>query len=181
MQQLLEIAADQHGFVTTDDARAHGLDPAQLRALLRRGWLERRAHGVYFVPQFGMDEKTEYQEAVLWTKGRGVVVGESALGLWELADVNPRRIDLVVPPEYNPRKRARDRYRVVRRKLEPADVTAVEGIAVTTPRRSIRDAFRGGMDPRRVRQAIQNAQERGLITRSGRQELEGMMAAAERS
>lgn len=171
LQRLLEISADQHGFVTTDDLRRAGLDPAQLRLLYRRGQIERRAQGVYFVPQFGIDEKTEYQEAVLWAKGRGVIAAESALALWELADVNPRRIDVVVPPEYNPRGQGREKYRVVRRPLPTSDITLMEGIPVTTPRRSILDALHRGVDRDRLRQAVQTAVDRGLITESERHEL----------
>lgn len=171
LQQLLEIAADQHGFVTTDDLRRAGLDPVQLRLLYRRGQLERRAQGVYFVPQFGIDEKTEYQEAVLWAKGRGVIAAESALALWELADVNPRRIDIAVPPEYNPRGQGRERYRVSRRLLPTSDITLMDGIRVTTPRRSILDALRRGLGRSLMRQAVQSAVDRGLITESERHEL----------
>jgi len=171
LQRLLEISADQHGFVTTDDARQAGLDPVQLRLLRRRGQLERRAQGVYFVPQFGIDEKTEYQEAVLWAKGRGVIAAESALALWELADVNPRRIDLVVPPEYNPRRKGGEKYRVERRLLPASDITMMEGIPATTPRRSILDALDRGTDRNLLRQAVRNALDRGLVTGVERHEL----------
>ena len=164
MSQLLDIAADQHGFVTTDNAKEIGVDPTQLRLLCARGQMERRTRGVYFVPHFGIDEKTEFQEAVLWAKGRGVIAAESALALWDLADVNPRRISLVVPPEYNPRRQGREKYRVERRVLPNSEVTWMDGIPVTTPKQSIQDAHDRGTDRNLLRQAIETALDRGLIT-----------------
>ena len=46
--------------------------------------VERRAQGVYRIPTFPIDEYTELMEAVLWAKGRGVIAGETAIGLWDL-------------------------------------------------------------------------------------------------
>ncbi|MBN4668820.1 type IV toxin-antitoxin system AbiEi family antitoxin domain-containing protein, partial [Pandoraea nosoerga] len=38
--RLVEVAAEQHGYVTTRDARDIGVDPVQLRLLAGRGRLE---------------------------------------------------------------------------------------------------------------------------------------------
>ncbi|MGH3497001.1 MAG: type IV toxin-antitoxin system AbiEi family antitoxin domain-containing protein, partial [Nocardioidaceae bacterium] len=48
--QVLERAVEQHGYVTTRDARELGIDPTQLRLMAARGRLERVARGVYRVP-----------------------------------------------------------------------------------------------------------------------------------
>lgn len=48
--RLVEVAAEQHGYVTTRDARDIGVDPVQLRLLAGRGRLERVGRGVYRVP-----------------------------------------------------------------------------------------------------------------------------------
>jgi predicted transcriptional regulator of viral defense system len=43
--RLVERAAEQHGYVTTRDARELGIDPTQLRLLAARGRLERTGRG----------------------------------------------------------------------------------------------------------------------------------------
>ena len=48
--RVLERAVEQHGYITTRDARAIGVDPAQLRVMAARGRLERVGRGAYRVP-----------------------------------------------------------------------------------------------------------------------------------
>ena len=67
------------------------------------------------------DEQTELMEAVLWAKGRGLIAGESGLLLWGLADVNPRRIHLAVPPGYRPRRAGGELYQIHYVLVEAAD------------------------------------------------------------
>lgn len=86
--QILERAVDQHGYITTRDARELGIDPTQLRLMAARGRLERVTRGVYRVPVLPRSEHDELAEAVAWTLGRGVVSHESALVLHGLSDVN---------------------------------------------------------------------------------------------
>jgi len=45
--RLFELATDQYGYVTTDDARDLSIDPHRLRVLASRGDLDRIAHGLY--------------------------------------------------------------------------------------------------------------------------------------
>lgn len=161
--RLLELAAEQRGYVTAGNARAAGIDPVALRKLAATGRVEQRAWGVYRVAAFPPHPHDEYREAVLWAKGRAVVAGEAALALWDLADVNPRRIDLIVPPDYQPRARGGERYRVARRRLDPDDVDEVDGVPVLGARRAVAEAIRAGLDDRLVEQAIDNARRRRLI------------------
>ncbi|AFE15989.1 hypothetical protein MRGA327_06555 [Mycobacterium tuberculosis RGTB327] len=101
--RLVEVAAEQHGYVTTRDARDIGVDPVQLRLLAGRGRLERVGRGVYRVPVLPRGEHDDLAAAVSWTLGRGVISHESALALHALADVNPSRIHLTVPRNNHPR------------------------------------------------------------------------------
>ena len=100
--RLSEVAAQQHGLFTV--ARAAGIDVSddQVRRMAATGVLERRAQGVYRISTAPFDEQTELMEAVLWAKGRGLIAGESGLLLWDLADVNPRKIHVAMPPGYRP-------------------------------------------------------------------------------
>lgn len=163
--RVLERAAEQHGYVTTRDARALGIDPTQLRLMAARGRLERVARGVYRVPQLPRTQHDDLAEAVAWTLGRGVVSHESALALHGISDVSPPRIHLTVPRDNHPRAAGGELYRLHRRALDPADVTEHDDIPVTTAVRTIRDCLAAGTDPYQLRLAIEQAESEGVLRR----------------
>lgn len=175
--RVLERAVEQHGYVTTRDARELGIDPTQLRLMAARGRLERVARGVYRVSVLPRTEHDELAEAVAWTLGRGVVSHESALVLHGLSDVNPSRIQLTVPRDNHPRGAGGDLYRLHRRALPAADVTEKDDLPVTTVVRTIRDCLDAGTDPDQLRRALDQATAEGIVRprdRDGlRAEIEG--------
>jgi len=175
--QLVERAADHHGYVTTRDAHDLRIDPTQLRLLAARGRLERIGRGVYRVPVLPRSEHDELAEAVAWTLGRGIVSHESALLLHGLSDVNPSRIHLTVPRDNYPRAAGGDLYRLHRRTLADHDVTEVDGIPTTTVRRTIRDCLADGTDPHQLRLAIDRAEAEGLVRRAVAQDLRAEIVA----
>lgn len=160
--QILERAVEQHGYVTTRDARELGIDPTQLRLMAARGRLERVARGVYRVPVLPRTEHDELAEAVAWTLGRGIVSHESALVLHGLSDVNPSRIQLTVPRENHPRGAGGHLYRLHRRDLPVTDVTERDDLPVTTVARTIRDCLGAGTDSEQLRRALDQATAEGL-------------------
>ncbi len=160
---LLEVAARQHGLFSVQQAVDVGVADASVRKLAARGVLERRAQGVYRIVAFPIGPATEYMEAVLWAKGRGVIGGEAALAVWDLADVNPRRIDVVVPTSYRPRRAGGELYRVRRVNLTPDEVDEVDGVPVVTPAVAIRQVINRGGPADVVEQAIRRAEARELI------------------
>ena len=175
--RLVERAADQHGYVTTRDARDLGIDPTQLRLLAARGRLERVGRGVYRVSVLPRGEHDDLAEAVAWSLGRGVVSHESALVLHGLSDVNPSRVHLTVPRDNHPRAAGGELFHIHRRALSTCDVTEVDGIAVTTVSRTVRDCVAGGTDPYQLRLAIDRAEAEGLVRRVVAGELRGEVSA----
>lgn len=169
LQRLIEIAGTQRGYVTTDDARELDVPPVELRKLASRGLLEHISHGLYRIEAFPHQEHDDLMQAVLWPKGRGVISHETALVLWELADVHPKMITVSVPTGYRPRRNNGARYRIVNRDL--VDIEYVAGIPVVTPEQAIRDAIEDGTQSRFIQQAIHNARRRRLIGPTTEQEL----------
>lgn len=161
MEKLLEAAGIQRGFVTTADAAELGVPAVELRKLTQRGHLDRVAHGVYRIKTFPRQEHDDLMEAALWPAGRGVISHESALELWDLADVNPKKIDVTVPAGYRPRRKANPRYRVTTRDLD--EIEYVAGIPVVTPEQAILDVIDAGVQHRFVDQAIRRARELHLF------------------
>ena len=163
LERLLEPAGDQHGFVRVPDAEAVGVPAGTLRRLAAQGRLEHRAHGLYRLATMPVTPRDEYHEAALLPNGLGVIAGEAALALWDLADVNPRRIEVVVPPAYNPRRGGTERYKFTRRKLAPNQIDEVDNIPVVIPALAIRDAIEAGLPGHLIEQAITTARRRELI------------------
>jgi len=164
---LLELAADQYGYVSTDDARELGVSPRRLKLLAERGSLARVARGLYrfppgVVPIAALDQ---YMEATLLPGGRGVISHETALAVYELSDVNPVKVHVTVPREYRIRRKALpDVFVFHRADLTEAEMTRHEGIPIVTPERAIRDAHAGHLGPALVGQAIDDGERGGLLT-----------------
>lgn len=162
-ERLLGPAAEQHGFVRAGDAQTVGVNPVTLRKLAAEGRLEHRGWGLYRLATMPVTANDEYHEAVLWLKQPGVIAGEAALALWDLADVNPRRIEVIVPPAYNPRRTGEQRYKFIRRALAPDETDEVDNIPVVAPRVAIHDAIKAGLAAHLIEQAITTARRRELI------------------
>lgn len=175
--ELVTRAAEQHGYVTTRDARDLRIDPTQLRLLASRGRLERIGRGAYRVLVLPRGAHDDLAEAVAWSLGRGVVSHESALVLHDLSDVNPSRVHLTVPRDNYPRAAGGDLYRLYRRALRESDVTKADGIPVTTAPRTILDCLADGTDPYQLRLAIDRAEAGGLVWRAVADELRTEVAA----
>lgn len=161
--KLLEVATGQYGYVTTDDARALGVDPAQLRLMHHRGTLDRLGHGLYRFPVVPVTPLDQYMEAVLWLRAPAVVSHGTALDLWELCDVNPARIHLTVKPGYRVRRRLPAAYELHPRDLDAADVTVFEGIPIVTVRRAILDGIETNLGGHLIEQAIDTAKRTGAL------------------
>lgn len=168
LQVLLGPAAAQRGFVTPQNARDLGVPPVELAKMAARGGMEHRSYGLYRVAGFPSMPGDELMEAVLWAGG-GIISHEAALAHWELADVNPRRIDITV--ERRVRRTGGDRYRLWIAQVPPADADEYLGIPVTSPARTIRDAAAAGTDPALIDQAIGNGVSRQLLGLRDRKQL----------
>ena len=161
--RLLEVAAQQHGLFTVEQAAGVAVADGQVRRMAAAGLLERRAQGVYRISTVPFDEQTELMEAVLWANGRGLVAGESGLLLWNLADVNPRRIHISVPSGYRPRRAGGELHEIHHIPVDAADRDEVHGVPVVCPALAIRQAIDWGVAGDMIEQAVRRAQAREHI------------------
>jgi len=158
------VANGQYGYVTTEDAYEHGVNPVQLRLMHHRGTLDRIAYGLYRYPVVPTTDLDQYMEAILWTRTLAVLCHETALDLHELCDVNPARIHLTVPSGYRVRRDVPAMYELHRRDLDPVDVTLYEGIPTVTVRRTILDGIEANIGDHLINQAVEIAKRRGLLS-----------------
>ena len=164
--KLAEVAADQYGFVSQDDARQLGVQPMTLVRMSERGTLERRGHGLYRMRYFPVSTLDSYMEATLWPRGtRGVLSHETALDLYELSDVNPSKIHLTVPRDHRIRREIPAVYRIHHETLSDADVTYYEGIPIVTPTHAIRQSHAAHLGSALIGQAIDHGESNGRLTR----------------
>jgi predicted transcriptional regulator of viral defense system len=162
-----DIAAEQFGYLTTQQARAAGVAVQTLVKMAERGTIERVAYGLYRVPSVPEHPLGAYQAATLWTLGtRAVLSHETALELLELSDVSPERIHVTLPRTYRVRREVPRRYVLHHADLPAEDCTEVEGIPVTTAARAIRDCAAAGLAPAQLRQAISDGERNGRLTRT---------------
>lgn len=165
--ELAEVANEQYGFLTPEDARGLDIDPINLVRMFQRGHLERRSTGVYRMRLTPPSPLDAYMEATLWPgRGvRGVLSDETALALYGLSDVNPAKIDLTVPRAHRIRRNIPSVYRIHHEDLPEGDVTSYEGIPIVTPARAIRQSHASHVGPALVGQAIDQGERNGRLSR----------------
>jgi predicted transcriptional regulator of viral defense system len=176
---IAELAADNYGYVTTDQAVEAGINPERLVDLARRGQIERRGTALYRVPLIPPTPLDPYREATLWPRGAEAVIShESALDLYGLGDVNPAKVHITVPRTHRPRRHIPAQYRLHREDLRDDEVVLYEGIPIVTAAKAIRQTHRLG--PALLRQAIEEGGRRGLISSAEGERLrsEGLPGAA---
>ena len=162
-RRLYDRALDQYGYVTTRDAEDLEVPPVELRKIAQRGGVEHVAYGLYRfedVPRTGRDQ---FMEAVLRVGPEAYLSHDAVLAFHDLGLVNPRRIR--VGTSRRARPRLPDSIEVVRRRLDPQELTVYEGIPSATVARALLDC-RGLVMGERLIDAAREAARRGLLRRS---------------
>lgn len=164
---VFEVAADQHGYFTAEQAVAAGVRRMALVMMERRGVVERVSRGVYRLRQFPLSFHSEFVEAALWPLGvEGVISHQSALVLFGLSDVNPDCIHVTVPRTYRVRRNRPGGLVLHHADLTPAERTLVEGIPVTSVSKTLEDCHTAHVGNEILQQALEDAQRKGLLTRA---------------
>lgn len=160
--QLAELAAENYGYLTTEEVEDAGIDQHRLLELARRGQIEHRARALYRLPLIPPTPLDAYREATLWPRGsEGVISHASALDLYGLGDANPARIHLALPRAHRPRRQVPRQYVLHHEDLAPAEIRAYEGIPAVTPAKAIHQSRKLG--PELLRGAIDDGLGRGLL------------------
>jgi predicted transcriptional regulator of viral defense system len=168
---LMEIAVDQYGYVTTENAAAVGVVADRLRTMAKRGLLVRIAYGLYRVDAVPMTGLEEYMEAALWPHGGGVLSHDTALDLHDVCYINPAKIHITVRKDLRITRKVPSLFVLHHRDLDARDLTYHEGIPVVTVARAIRDCNERYVGTHLLDQAITNARARGAITKAQETEL----------
>jgi len=159
-QGIYEIAEGQGGYFSAAQARGAGFTSDLLSYHARAGRFERVARGVYRLRQYPASPLEDLFIAQLRAGPHSAVSHDSALALYELSDVLPAEVHLTVPPMAS-RRRPGIRQHTLR--IAPDEISAREGLRVTTVPRTLADVARSSVSEDRVLQAAQEAVDRGLV------------------
>lgn len=102
MNELIAIAEENEGLLTSRQARSAGIIDSVLVRLAQRGRLERTARGVYRITHYPQARLSQYREAILGAEAsqgpENVALShETALTLYEISDANPAVVHITVP------------------------------------------------------------------------------------
>jgi predicted transcriptional regulator of viral defense system len=171
MDELIALAEENDGLLTSKQARDAGILDSVLVRLTQRGRLERTARGVYRISHYPQAKFSQYREAVLWAEAshgpENVALShETALVLYGISDANPSAVHITVPKSARLRRERPKWIAVHHADLDPHDVSVYEGLPVSTIARTITDILgttgRFGL----ARQAVADARRVGHISRS---------------
>jgi len=173
---LFETAGAQDGYFTTRQAADAGYSSQLLLKHIRAGRVTRERRGIYRLVHFPAGEHEELACAWLWSERAGVVSHQTALALHGLSDALPAHVHLTLPSAWL-RRRFRVPAGVVLHYTDvpPQDRTWFGAVPTTNPRRSLNDCAREGLSPELLRQAVQQALRRGLVTKADLADVDGAL------
>jgi len=164
--RLFEIASEQEGHFSAQQALEAGYSPQLVRKHVVAGRFTRIQRGIYRLVHFPAGDHEELVVVWLWTERAGVFSHQTALGLHGLSDVLPAKIHVSVPASWKAR-RLRVRAGVT---VHHADVAKSErawfgAIPATSVVRTLADCARDAISPELLRQASNEALARGLVSK----------------
>ena len=167
--RLYELAVNQQGYFTAGQAEACGYPTSSHVYHRKQGSWLREGRGIYRLARFPVSDDGQYVRWALWSRNRqgvpqGVISHETALALFDLSDLMPARIHMIVPPGFR-RNSAIPKILVLHRgELMDGDVEVRQGYRVTRPLRAVTDLLDApAVSLGHLRQALREGLERGLI------------------
>src|ERR1700730_5690052 len=168
MHDLLGLQAEayqQGGYFTAEQARLHAVSRQLLDHHVRAGRFERIRRGLYRISGFPTGEHDDIRERWLAIgPDKAVVSHQSALVLHDLSDNIPNAVHVLVPRRHRGLRRLAGVVVHTTNGDDQIPTVWRDGIAVTTPARSIVDAA-DQLQPEQLDMAVRQALGRGLLTR----------------
>jgi len=174
---LYVIAGAQDGYFTTRQAANSGYSTQLLLKHIHNGRITRIKRGIYRLVHFPAGEHEELTVIWLWSERAGVFSHQTALSLHGLSDILPGQLHLTLPAGWLHR-----RFRVPKGVvLHHADVSPDERawfgpVPATSPRQTLNDCAYEIVSPEILRQAAQQALQRGLVVKSDIPDVEKALA-----
>ena len=159
---LYKIAENQAGYFKAEQAREVGFSWERLSSNVKNGKFLRVDQGIYRLVHFPGSPFEDLFVAWLRTGPKSTISHESALAVYELTDVLPGTIHVIVPRTASRRRKG---LRLHTNRLESQEITKRKGLPVTTAARTIADVAAAGLAEEQIRQAIHEALRLGLTSK----------------
>ncbi|HSX38439.1 MAG TPA: type IV toxin-antitoxin system AbiEi family antitoxin domain-containing protein [Chlamydiales bacterium] len=168
---LFEIADRQHGYFTSEQAEECGFSRSNFHFKLRSGEWIKEQRGIYRLARYPVSERPELVLWTLWSRNKqgipqGIWSHETALDIHELSDIMPAKMHMSVPIGFRKKIETPKILHLHFVNLIESNIETRQGFKVTTPLQTLIDVIDEGTVPReQIIQAIQEALQRGLISR----------------
>jgi predicted transcriptional regulator of viral defense system len=170
--RLFEIASEQGGYFTTEQASTCGYSRALLSHHTKNGTFMRIRRGLYRFRQYPSSSREDVLAAWMAIgKDSSMVSHESALDILGLSDIIPDVVHLTVPrSRRNLPSLPGVKIHTTNKLLQKEDIVTRDGMTITSAKRSILDAAEAGAAPEQIEKAVAQAIDRGLVTPKSLQE-----------
>lgn len=159
--QLYNVAESQGGYFAASQARKLGFAWDRLSKNVKSGRFARVAHGVYRLINFPGSPFEDLFIAWLRAGQYSVISHESALSVYDLSDVLPGEIHIIVPRSSSVRRKG---IRQHTNHLENHEITTRDGLPITTVARTLADVSATGLAKEQVKLAINEGVSNGMVT-----------------
>lgn len=161
-ENIFEIAADNHGLISSAQAKQAGITNNEMVQYAKRGRILKVGHGLYQLAQWIPEPNDVYAWAVMSVGPDAMLYGESVIAMLGLAPTNPTRI--FVATSRRSRRKLPDEISV--KQINRANPAAIyDGI----PCQCVYDAIlasRESMLPERLLAAVGEAKKQGFISQN---------------
>lgn len=177
--ELYDTAQSQLGYFTTQQAATAGYSSQLLDKYLANGKLVRVQRSIYRLVHFPPSEEEYLVLPWLWAGRVGAFSHETALALHDLSDALPSKLHMTMPIAWRHRRLRVPQGLVLHyADLSEAEQTGYSAVHITAPGRTLRDCIDANVDPDLLRQAVTQAQRRGLISKSEEAQLNSTLELA---
>ncbi len=165
---LYQIASEQCGLFTARQAIEAGFTAKNHLYYVKAGYWEKEHRGIYRLKDFPLEQSYEYVLWSLWScnrtgKVQGVFGFETALSIYELSDLSPAKIHMIVPQSFRKKTAIPKVLVLYNENLKSEDWQDMGGYRVTTPTKTLSDIiFSQRISREFVCQAIEEGMGRGL-------------------
>lgn len=159
-EKIYDIAADNYGLITSEQAKVAGVSDKEMCVIAKRGRMDRVGYGVYKIRDYIPVKNDPFAEAVTLVGSDAFLYGESVLGMLELMPFNPYHIYVATPKRV--RRQLPRNIRLIN-VLFGQHVTTYDGIFSQRVFDAIL-ANKGRVETCRLAGAVKEARRQGYIT-----------------
>jgi predicted transcriptional regulator of viral defense system len=164
-EALFDVAAQQAGYFTAQQAKSSGFSSALVAYHARHGTFTRATRGVYRLRDYPSSRQENLFAVWLAIGPEAAISHDSALEVYGLTDLIPDEVHVTVPRGRTVSKRLHGvRVHTTTRPLTGDQIAIRGGLRLTAPARTLVDAAEAGSAPEQIERAIDEAIQRGLTT-----------------